>query len=236
MSMDWRDRKWRSGHGTGSSATQARRAAATANSGSWSLRLAILLALLCGAARASSPSPRSQAIERIRRLYSEVNESIRLGRAKESVFFTDGTSYSERRWKEATSDAARATSERSHFLATVYSVRGAPAKAVFRIRSPSGDWQNTTEYYFYSNGATAFRFERHFTYLGLEGDEDKGAQSGPYVVERRRYFDYEGRIVRDVVRASVESTKREVSPTIIQQIDTESYSRASDLPFAHQIK
>jgi hypothetical protein len=29
-------------------------------------------------------------------LYAEVNESIRLGRAKESVFFTDGTSYSER--------------------------------------------------------------------------------------------------------------------------------------------
>jgi hypothetical protein len=107
---------------------------------------------------------------------------------------------------------------------------------VFRIGSQSGDWQNATEYYFYSNGATAFRFERHLTYLGPVSDEDNGAQAGRYVVEMRRYFDDQGRIVRDVVRASVESTKREVSPTIIQQIDTESYSRASDLPFAHQMK
>ena len=189
-----------------------------------SLRLTLLLLLLCGAGHASSPS-QVHAVER-----------IRLGRAKASVFFTDGTGYSERRWKEAKSESARASAEHGYFLATVYSLHDAPAKAVFRIGSPSGDWQNTTEYYFYSNGTTAFRFERHVTYLGSADDENNGAQSGPYVVEKRTYFDDQGSMVRDGVRAFVESTKRDISPKHVQQIDIESYARVSDLPFARQIK
>ncbi|GAC1455555.1 MAG: hypothetical protein PVSMB1_05070 [Gemmatimonadaceae bacterium] len=55
-------------------------------------------------------------------------------------------------------------------------------------------------------------------------------------MEKRKYRDDQGRLVHDLAQAFVESTKMEVSPKRVQQVDMDSYSRISELPFAQQLK
>ncbi len=198
-------------------------------------RCRILLAFAAGAlassARADGGTPK-QIVASIRKLYAETNEALRAGRSAELVFFTDADGFSGRRWKQASTTSERARAEEQDFLAKVSVVDGRTVKAVFRARSPSRDWENTTEYDFYPDGKTAFRFERHVTSLANLPE----TFTGPYVVEKRRYLDESGRVVRDVVRAFVESSGKGVPASDVQQIDTGSYESADALPFANQVR
>ena len=198
---------------------------------------ALAAILSSGRAHASSPQmlPAS-VVEHVRKLYTDVNDAVRHGRARVTEFYTDADGYAEQRWTKAEAKEARETAKGSHFIATVYILENVVAKVVIRIDSPSGDWRNTVEYYFYADGRVAFRFESHFTYLGPDIDMKGRAASGPYLIERRRYCDSQGKVVRDTERAFVVSTHREVVATEVQHPDVDSYALVSDLPFARLLR
>ncbi len=205
------------------------------------LRFLALLALLTvpisGRALASPPpAPHAKTVERIRKLYADVNEAIRADRARQSVFYTDGEGYAARQWKRVTTKEEREAANRSHFVATVHFLEGAVAKVTFRIGSPSGDWENTTEYYFYPDGRAAFRFESHFTHLGPDADVNGHPASGPYLIEKRRYFDPQAHVVYDLDRAIVVSTGRQVALSEVQHADVDTYASVSELPFCRQLR
>ncbi len=66
----------------------------------------------------------------------------------------------------------------------LYLARRAVVSAVLFETSPSGDWAKHTEYYFWDGGATAFIYAQLRTF------------NGSAIVERRHYYDREGREVR----------------------------------------
>jgi hypothetical protein len=190
------------------------------------LAVAVAIPSSCWAAGAAARDGDAAVVERVRALYASVNEAVGSGAARVSVFYTDGDGYEARRWTAATHRRRRDAAEQAPISATVYALAGAVRKVVVRIDSASGDWGNTTEYYFWPNGRTAFRFERHVTFLGVDP-----RAAGPYVIEKRRYMDEGGRVARELARAHSERTKQDVPLGSVQQIDPAGYSSVSELPF-----
>ena len=108
-------------------------------------------------------------------------------------------------------------------------------KVIFIIESPGGDWVNISEYYFYKESMTAFKFETHKTFQGYDFDRNRELPSGPYVVETRRYYDKAGKEIRFIRKAFIESSKKEVPVKYIRHIDFTIYKNISMLPFINHL-
>jgi hypothetical protein len=170
--------------------------------------LGVALFLACSSPSAGATGE-SSVVEEIRKLYALVNTAVRERRTVDVVLTSDASGFSGGVWRRESRGGSGATASQGGIVATVSYMAGVPVKVVFAVSSPSGDWRNSTEYIFYSNGKTAFRFERHVTLLGPESSP---GVSPPFVVEDRRYFDPRGRQARALVDAFAEKSKTKVPP------------------------
>ena len=86
-------------------------------------------------------------IEKIRGLYAEINKTIEEGSAKEVILHLTSNG-----WKKFAK--AKIKSDEDLDLiesAKVYLTNGRPLKSIMTVSSPSGDWESTSDYYFYEN-------------------------------------------------------------------------------------
>lgn len=169
-------------------------------------------------------------IENIKSLYAQTNKAIEEGKTKQ-VFCYNANSG----WKTTTNPKTigfkDVGDDRTLEQAHVYLHHGRVLKAVMFIDTPSGDWANKREYYFYDTGKTAFLFETHFTFLGHDYETQKSLPKGPYIIERRVYFGSNGKEIRRLEKAFTSKLKESVPVRFLQQVDPEIYMDVNRLPF-----
>jgi hypothetical protein len=168
-------------------------------------------------------------IEDIKSLYAQTNKEINEGNSKETLFYNAKTG-----WKMASSPKATKFSDipEDSMLEQirVYSHQKHVIKATVFIDTPSGDWANKREYYFYGTGKTAFLFETHFTFLGSDYETQKPLPKGPYIIERRIYFNSNGHEIRRLEKAFTSKTKQPVPVRFLHQIDPVIYTDVNRIP------
>lgn len=177
----------------------------------------------------------SDEVSEIRALYNKINKAINEKKTAEILFYTTPDGYAEKRWIRVKSTDPAILFENSYFKAKMYLLHNKVVKAAITIVSQAGDWTNNQEYYFFENGRTAFLFESHLTYLGYNFDEDKNLPAGPYIIEKRIYFNKTGKEVRSVKKAFRASTKEEIPIKYLQQIELEIYPDVASLPFGEAL-
>ena len=145
-------------------------------------RTALLAAVLAAGLAAGLPAD-ELAIEEIRALYREAKsfQGSEVVLPETWLQLWDEGQGGPAGWRRSTGrpDDASVVSRLDLYLE-----RGAPSSAVLFQTSPSGDWALTTEYFFRDGGGTAFIFSELRTF------------PGPLIVERRYYYDREGREIR----------------------------------------
>jgi hypothetical protein len=160
-----------------------------------------LLAIACAVLAAGATSVRAAedpAIEAIRELYRTSNEAAALGAALIAFYET------EKGWKQAADPNAKSWddgNENGYEVGRIYSRNGKPVKVVAEFHTPSGDWRDSVEYYFYEDGKVAFAFEKETTYNGVSDTEPK-----PFVIEIRKYYDRSGKLIRKLFKVYTEKT------------------------------
>ena len=163
----------------------------------------------------AAPSFSEDTIEEIRGIYAAVNRTIEEKKAQVILFYT-----SDKGWKEAKDPGQKEFKdidemgglERNY----VYVHDGRIIKVRMALETPSGDWILVRDYYFYDNGRTAFVFDDLSTFQGYVPDHDE--IEGPYVVEKRMYFDKKGKQVKTLKKAFVKATGQEISAGHVQQV------------------
>jgi len=106
----------------------------------------------------------------------------------------------------------------SEFRAYIYQKK--ILKIVELTYSSADDQENILEYYFYPSLNTAFVFEQHLTFNGIH--EENGEEvNGLYKVERRFYFDENGKKIRDIRKIFLIKSNEtiEIKPKSIQYWD-----------------
>lgn len=172
----------------------------------------------------------AKEITAIRVLYAAANRAIDEGKTQEVLLYTtkDG-------WQKATNPKIsrfdNIDRESLFERAYVYTQQGRVIKTIMMTETPSGDWQNSREYFFYDNGKTAFIFEKHLTFLGYDYDTQKPLPKGPYVIEKRIYFDANGKEIRRLEKAFVSKSNRVVRIQYLQQADIDFYQDTASFPF-----
>lgn len=136
----------------------------------------------------------------IRTRYHEVNALIESKAAKLiSVYAIDAEKGV--RWRAVAGAVDQSAFDKSDWRANVYLREGKIIKARIESTSESGDWQLTEEYYFYKNGYTAFYFQTLVTFQGYDYEHDRELPPGPYVAEKRVYFDESGKEIKRLLKA-----------------------------------
>lgn len=169
----------------------------------------------------------SNQIDHIRQLYQTVNSNIENGKANMIYYFTDDDGYSVNTW-----EVAKSVSERSYSKAPIkavtYYINKDIIKAVFFFKSLVGDWDYTSEHYFKS-GNVLFIFEKTVTFQGYDEKDDK--LSGPFIFEKRRYYNKKGKEIRYLEKTFHYKTKKEVNPNHVRAMEFKLYRKSNDLPF-----
>ncbi len=154
-------------------------------------------------------------ITKIKEVYKHTNDLISKTKVREIMLHTgapdQGPGPSENKkdkWYRVKSAEDVKAFEESDYKAKAYLLGEQVVKIV--IFAVSEGWNNTVEYYFYHNGNTAFVFERLNTMQGYNTDKQQPLSPGPYIVERRTYYEPGGKIVRELVKSYFESNKQEV--------------------------
>lgn len=177
-------------------------------------------------------------IEQIRAVCHRINKTIEMNKAKEILFYTDGDGYVENKWNKVKNVEERLLFDKSFFRAKVYLYSGKIVKSIIVIDSQVGDWTNIKEYYFYENGSIAFVFERHVTSQAHNTETGEELPQGPYILEKRTYFDEKGRKIKSIEKAVISSTNREIPVKFVRQIDLgdDLYLNSSLLPFSKMLE
>jgi len=154
-------------------------------------------------------------VVKIKELYKHTNYLVSEKKVREIMLHTgppdQGPGPNENKkdkWYAVKSSEDMKKFEESDYKAKVY-LQGEQVVKIVML-SVSEGWNNTVEYYFYPNGNTAFVFERLNTLQGYNADKQEPLPPGPYIVERRTYYDAGGKIVRELVKSYFESDKREI--------------------------
>jgi hypothetical protein len=172
-------------------------------------------------------------IENIKSLYARTNKTIEDSKTKLIFYYNTNSG-----WKTTNNPKAigfkDVGEDRMLEQAHIYSYNDRVLKAVMFIDTPSGDWANKREYYFYDTGKTAFLLETHFTFLGHDYETQKPLPKGPYIIERRVYFGSSGKEIRRLERALTSKSKEPVPIRFLQQIDPDIYTDVSRLPSARE--
>lgn len=177
-------------------------------------------------------------IESIRTLYYRINKLIKENKINEILFYTDGDGYIEGKWHKVKNIREKHLFEKSFFRAKVYLYGVNTVKFVMIIDSQVGDWTNSKEYYFYDNGKTAFVFEKHVTSQAHNVETGEDLPPGPYILERRRYFNEVGEEIKLLEKAFISDSNKEIAVKFIRQIDfgVEIYKDVSSLPMSKMLK
>ena len=168
-------------------------------------------------------------IENIKSLYAQTNKAIEEGETKQLFYYNTSGG-----WKTTTDlktiGFKDVGDDRLLEQAHIFLHHDHVLKALMYIDTPSGDWANKREYYFFDSGKTAFLFETHFTFLGHDFETQKPLPKGPYIVERRIYFDSNGKEIRRLEKAFTSKSKKSVPVRFLQQIDSVYYADVNHLP------
>lgn len=176
----------------------------------------------------------SDSIEYIRKIYSDTNDIIKSRKVKEVSYYLSDKGW-EVRTKEGDSGNNDAVDLQEE--AKSYQYGNSVIKAVLNTASPSGDWRSTVEYYFYDNARTAFIFQTFETFSGYNVDEDKELPEGPYIIENRIYLNKEGRVIKQLKKAFIASSKKDIPIKYLRQVDLDIvYKGVADLPFGSLLK
>jgi hypothetical protein len=180
----------------------------------------------------------AEKIEEIKSLYNNINNIITTHKATEILFYTDGDGYSQGKWYKVININEKDLFNKSYFRAKSYLYKGKIIKTIIVIDSPVGDWTNIKEYYFYNTEATAFVFEKHVTSQAHNVDTNEPLPPGPYILERRIYFDETGKELRLLEKAYISSTNKRIPVKFVRQIDFgfDVYMNVNFLPFSKMLK
>ncbi|HAS54018.1 MAG TPA: hypothetical protein DCS42_07760 [Nitrospiraceae bacterium] len=163
----------------------------------------------------AAPSFSGDPLQEIRDIYAAVNKTIEEKKAQVILFYT-----SDKGWKEAKDPEQKEFKDIDEMDAFernyVYLHDGRIIKVRMALETPSGDWMLVRDYYFYDNGRTAFVFDDLATFQGYVPDHDE--IEGPYVVEKRVYFDAKGKQVKALKKAFVKATGQEISAEHVRQV------------------
>lgn len=175
-------------------------------------------------------------IQEIKALYAETNELIKNNKTDQFLLYATSDDYSVKKWnKLPSSNEKDLVKQKSTYKAWVYLFSGKIIKVTMFIDSLSGDWEHTTEHYFYSNGKIAFIFDKHFTFLANLTNEKGEDIKGPFIVEKRVYYNHFGKQIKSLEKAFILATGKEVLVDAVQQIEPDFYYDVKSLPFVKLI-
>ncbi len=164
---------------------------------------------------ATSVSAGTQDLQKeVRALYQQTNKLIAAGIVHEILVHTGPPSYGRSSpsaqviWRRVTNPRERKDFDESDYKARVYVLNGKVVKAVILIISEG--WNDTIEHYFYNDGNVAFVFERLSTLHGYDTEKHVSLPPGPYIVERRTYFENDGQIGLEKSTSFFESSKQPI--------------------------
>jgi len=176
-------------------------------------------------------------VTEIRTIYQEINSLIESKAAKlVSVYAADVAGGVG--WRAVAGAADQNAFDKSDWRAQVYLHERKIIKAQIESTSESGDWKLTEEYYFYKNDQTAFYFQTLLTFQGYDYEHDRELPPGPYVVEKRVYFDEDGKELRKLLRAFVRKSGKNIDGKYLATgpMRGEIFPKAAVLPFYGLIK
>ncbi len=173
-------------------------------------------------------------IDEIRALYKETNNLIQRKAVKE-IYLYPGSS--GRIWKRTNPATPGEDFKQSDFKAKAYLLNSRLLKIVLETKSQSGDWSVEEEYYFYPDGRTAFYFQRLVTFQGYDTDKDRELPPGPYIVEKRVYYDRQGKEEKSLSKAFVSSTKEPIAERYVRaNLPISMYPDSKSLPFYSELQ
>ena len=186
---------------------------------------------------AGQTTARAGMIEEIRALYKTTNKTIEYKKAKKVLFYTAAEGWKEAKsvdQKKFTDIDTMALFER-HYL---YLYQDRVIKVEILFETPSGDWVLYRDYYFFKDGRTAFVFDSQRTFQGYDFDNDRELPEGPYVVEKRMYYDRRGKEIRVLKKAFIKSTKKEIPEKFVRQVsqDVPPYPAIRSFPYYTLLK
>lgn len=103
-------------------------------------------------------------------------------------------------------------------------------KIVEIIESKSGDWENLREFYFRKNGKVAFVFQKIVTFQAYDYIHQETLPPGPYILEKRKYYDLNGKEIKALLKAYISTTKNQISPDFVHEIDLDEYKSIQEFP------
>lgn len=118
--------------------------------------------------------------------------------------------------------------------AWVYFDQGHCMLAAFTLTSPSGDWVNNVDYYFYLSGQIA---KNHSELRRFGATDPKDPKGAPFLVEvqRSRYFDKAGKLIgsdKPLVYKVKDKDKEVIEGAQFAEGEWPTYKSTQDLPMA----
>lgn len=189
------------------------------------MRKILFLAVLAGVSVHLSSTVHAGELDETRALYKETNRLIRNGEMEKTELVLEPGG-----WEKIKGEVI--PEGRILETADIFSQGGRIRKVIYYRNTPSGDWRLKTEYYFHESGELAFVFQETVTFQGYDFDNDRELPEGPYVIEKRKYFNRRGEETRSLVKAFVKSSGEPIPLKYLRQFDVEIYKSVSSLPFA----
>lgn len=171
-------------------------------------------------------------IKNIKNLYQNINRSIKEQKSQKILVYLELLEQAKDGiWKRVKNSDSRQQFSKSIIKNELFIQNKKIIKIVQKTESKSGDWEDIHEFYFYENGKTAFIFQKLITFQAYDPTQEKSFSQGPYVLEKRQYFNLKGEEIKLLLQAYASSTKKEIPVKSVHQIDLEEYKSIQELPF-----
>lgn len=189
---------------------------------------ATLMLLALPAVFAQNISAQKEVVD-IRNLYSKINQEILREPNRCRRYVATPEAYEAQKWRRIDSDTEF---DQKHYAraSICYLQKQYLAKATIEVFSMAGDWADHREHYFYANGKLAFFFERQSTTQAYDNVNNREIPGAPYILERRLYFDQNGKLLRRLEKAYASKGQQEFPLRFIYPIDFEIYMSIDKLP------
>lgn len=176
-------------------------------------------------------------VEQIKNIYAKVNDIIKSNNVERLSLYNEAADIDNNtQWETVIDARSRDIYNISIATAMVFIYNNKIIKTTMNIRSDSGDWKYYVEYVFHNNGNTAFIFEKLITYQGFDYDSGVSLPKGPYILEKRYYFNENGRNIQTISKAYNQNNNKPVNINYIKQFDVSLYKSISKLPYYKLIK
>ncbi len=176
-------------------------------------------------------------VKNIRNLYKNIDSLIKEDKSQKALVYLElleATNGSV--WKRVKDSVSKQQFNKSTIKNEVFIYN----KKIIKIRqiteSKSGDWEDNRELYFRENGRVAFVFQKLITFQAYDPTQEKSFPPGPYILEKRAYYDQNGDEIKLFVRAYVSSTKKDIPVQSVHQINLKEYKSIQELPFLNLLQ